>query len=239
MKISVIIPAYNEEKTIENTVFTIDKFLYNNFSNYEIIVVNDGSSDKTRHILSNIFLNITVINFNQNHGKGYAIKEGIKYATGDYIIFTDADGAYDVKNIKSIVKGLEKNDIAIGVRDDKKENYNLKRKMYSNAFKSLSNVFLKENLDTQCGIKGFRKTSAKRLFSLVKTNGFAFDFEVIYLAKKLDFSIDKINVIMNKQQKSSINFVKDPIVMALDIVKVDLFYKAGEYNKIISKETIL
>lgn len=239
MKISVIIPAYNEEKTIKNTVFEIDKFLYNNFFDYEIIVVNDGSYDRTRHILSSIFLNITVINFNQNHGKGYAIKEGVKYANGDYIIFIDADGAYDAENIKAIVKILDKNDIAIGVRDDNKENYTFVRKIYSNVFKSLTHAFLKENLDTQCGIKGFRKSCAKMLFDLIKTHGFAFDFELIYLAKKMNYSIEKANVIMNRQQKSSINFVKDPIFMALDIIRVDLFYKAGEYNKNFGEETIL
>lgn len=241
MKISVIIPAFNEEKNIKNTIFTLDKLLYENFTDYEIIVVNDGSNDRTKHILNEIFLNIHIINLNENHGKGYAIKQGIKYAGGDYIIFTDADLAYDVKNIKLFEDKLKKSDIVIGVRNIKKDCYSLKRRLYSNAFGYVTSLMLNEKIDTQCGIKGFRKHCAKRIFPHIKTDGFAFDFEILYLAKKMKFSIDKINVVMNRQEKSSINFIKDPFFMLTDVLRVKMFDISGGYNlsesEILGEET--
>ena len=99
--ITLIIPAYNEKLIIENTIKIAYEYLSNNFKEYEIIVVDDGSSDGTGNIVSRMNIeNLRVISYDKNRGKGYAVRQGIFASKGDYIFFTDSDLAYGVEVIK-------------------------------------------------------------------------------------------------------------------------------------------
>lgn len=219
MKISVIIPVFNEENVIENTIGKLKAYLSKNYENYEIIAVNDGSSDRSGEILNGIS-GIKLITFKRNCGKGCAVKKGVEISDGDIVIFTDADLCYGTQYIKTIEKMLEKYDAAIGGRDAKRCGYGILRKIYSHAFDLVSAVFLGKKTDVQCGIKGFTKKCAKSIFPYVETNGFAFDFEILYIAKKTDKKVAVFPVTMKESRKSAVKAIKDPFFMMCDILKI-------------------
>ena len=120
-QISIIIPIYNEEKTLEEVVQRTQKIFSQDNSDYEIILVNDGSKDDTHNILSKITdTNIQIIHHKKNQGKGKAIQSGLEKATGDYVAIQDADLEYDPQNLFKLIKiAIEKKSVVYGIRDGK------------------------------------------------------------------------------------------------------------------------
>ena len=228
MKISVVLPVYNEEKIIKSSIRTLKEYLSQNFDAFEIIVVNDGSSDKSGEILKNIS-GIKLISLTQNRGKGYAVKRGVDSSGGDIVVFTDADLCCGVKNIKPLTENIKnaqnlKNfDISIACRDKNRTGYSALRRIFSHTFDVIAAPFLGRITDVQCGMKAFSKSAARAIFPHVKTSGFAFDFEILYLARQFGFEISETPVTMKtteKSAKSTVNLVRDPFFMLFDIFKI-------------------
>ena len=230
--ISLIIPAYNENLIIENTLNILYKYFSENFDNYEIIVVDDGSTDNMYNTVKNMIdkgyiSNTKIIHYKKNRGKGYAVRQGIIHSKGDYIFFTDADIAYGVTIIK---KGYLKiknsnSDVIIGSRKlaiDGYKNYPLKRYIASRVFSFITSVISNLSYDTQCGFKGFKKTVAKDIFKNCVIDRFAFDFEAMIIAKKLDYKIIEIGVSVINHRESKVNIFVDSIRMIKDIIKVKI-----------------
>ena len=241
MKISVVLPVYNEEKVIERTVCTLKNYLAKNFEFYEIIAVNDGSSDKSAEILKSIS-GIKFVNLQTNHGKGYAVKKGAQISTGDAVIFTDADLCYGAEKIKNMVQSLANSDIAIGRRDVSRVGYSPLRRLFSHTFDIITAPFIGKIADVQCGMKCFSKSSARAIFPYVKTSGFAFDFEILYLAHRMGFKISEIPVTMQKTEKSTVRIIRDPIFMIRDVAKVVLrnaFKNADFEDEFLNEKTHL
>ena len=207
LKVSVVIPAYNEEKTIKNTLISYAGFLKDSFDKFEIIAVNDGSTDHTlREIID--FGCVKVISYSQNRGKGYAVKRGVLMATGDYIFFTDADCSFAPDNIRNAVlimeKGLAKG--VVGIRENRDSEYSLSRRILSAGLKKLLGVVLKiDNPDTQCGFKGFEKKTAKQLFSRTRVWDFGFDIELIYMSEILKINLEKLPVTFRHRREPKVN----------------------------------
>ena len=173
MKISVIIPMYNEKKIVLDTIKTLDQALENDFGKgqYEMIFSNDGSTDGCDEIALSMVADypaLKVIGDKTNHGKGYAVRQGMLCASGDFVLFTDCDLAYGTDVIKKFYdKFVEsKTDIVVGSRRIEKsgyEGYTLKRKIMSEAYIKVINIASGyKGTDSQCGIKGFSNKSAKR-----------------------------------------------------------------------------
>lgn len=203
----MVIPAYNEEKTIKNTLISYAGFLKNSFDEFELIAVNDGSTDHTLREITDSGC-AKVISYRQNRGKGYAVKRGILMATGDYIFFTDADCSFAPDNIRHAVlimeKGLAKG--VVGIRENRDSEYPLSRRILSGGLKRLLDVVLKiDNSDTQCGFKGFEKKTAKQLFSRVRIRDFGFDIELIYISKILRIQLEKLPVTFRHRSESKVN----------------------------------
>ena len=225
--ISIVIPVYNFANDIEQTIRKINEFLNKNSENFEIIFVNDGSTDKTAEVISKFCNeNIKLINLDGNQGKGMAIKQGIMSGGGDYLIFTDADLPYGLEIINIFVSKLKSGyQVVLGSRilakSSSVDHYGLKRRILSYIFKKSANlILLNEISDTQCGIKGFSKQASKDIFNQVKTVKFAFDVEVIYLAQKLDYKIAQIPVVLLSNAASSMNLFKDGLMMFVDLAKL-------------------
>lgn len=221
MKISLIIPVFNEERVINTTIIKCIDFMSTKFYDFEIIAVDDGSFDGTNKLLQKYNGFIKIITLKNNMGKGFAVKMGIAASSGDFIFFTDADLSYDLSYIEKALPLLKSNDMVIGCRDNKRTGYSPIRKYPSLIFNDFANLFLKNHIsDTQCGFKCFTKKSAEKVFERLTLKRFSFDFEVIYIAQKLGMTICMMDVCMKASNESKVNIIKDANNMIFDVIKV-------------------
>lgn len=200
-KLSVIIPAYNEEKTIGETLLSVDKYLAKQNYDYEILVEADGSCDKTVEVARNfqkMIPKLVVIDNQPNHGKGWVVHKGMLDAKGDFRVFMDADNATTIDHIDKAWSLLNQGyDVAIGTRDSRD---------HKDAKQAVPQSFLKQRLgdvgniiiqilllwgiwDTQCGFKVFSAKAAQEIFPLTKIDRWSFDVEALALAKALGYKI--------------------------------------------------
>lgn len=198
--ISVVVPFYNEENIIESRVKKIHKYLSKNFNKFELILVNDGSNDlsetKLRCILSNLshtkFLTSKV-----NKGRGNALQKGLAVSNSKIIGYLDADLEIGIENIPNAVKSLSQNDIAIASKFLQKSDVSapLFRKISSLVYNKVVNIVLRTNVsDHQAGFKFFKKNVIKKLLPLTKEDGWLWDIEVLYLAKKMNYTVIELPV---------------------------------------------
>ena len=228
MLISVIIPMYNEEKVIEKTLDTLSSYMENTFlDNYEIILINDGSKDRCADIVKKYKNDkIKLIDYSENRGKGYAVRQGVLASSGDVVMFTDCDLAYGCDVIKTFYDEMQekKADVAVGSRNlDKKgyEGYSFLRKLVSKAYiKVLCVIGGLKLSDSQCGCKAFSGEMGRKIFSHCEIDRFAFDFEAILIATRAKAKIIEIPVRIIQNSESSMNIVKDSIKMVRDIIKM-------------------
>lgn len=221
MKISVCIPMYNESGTIGKTARTLSAYMASTFDNYEIIFSDDGSTDGSADIIRGLRLQgVRVTGYNQNKGKGCAVRTAVLAATGDIILFTDADLAYGTEVIGRLYKKTIERpdaDLIIGSRNagkDGYEGYTLIRKIASKAYiRFLKIVGGLKNSDSQCGFKGFRAEAANKIFPLCQVNGFAFDFEILLLAQKFGMKIEEMPVKIINHGTSKVRVIRDTFRM--------------------------
>lgn len=204
--LSVVIPAYNEEKAIGNTLLAIDRYLSKHNFSYEIIVVNDGSKDKTAEIANKfkkLVKNIHLINNSENHGKGYVVRQGMLAAKGQYRLFMDADNSTSIEHLEKAWSFLKQGyDIVIGSRD-KKDAVGASQAVLQSFFKrwlgNLGNVLIQIVAvwgvwDTQCGFKITTAVATEDIFNRALIDRWGFDIEMLALGKRLGYKIAKIPV---------------------------------------------
>jgi dolichyl-phosphate beta-glucosyltransferase len=206
--LSVIIPAYNEEKRIKDTVLDIRNYLAKQDYPFEIIAVNDGSKDETPKVLKELvssIYNLKVIDKEKNQGKGAAVRDGMLVASGKYRIFVDADNAISITHIEKFWPYIleEGYDIAIGSIElsgaVKKEEYTGFSKIYRNILGKLSKYLIRamtiwEIHDTQRAFKIFTKEAAEDIFPRQTILRWGFDIEILTIAKKLGYKIKELPV---------------------------------------------
>jgi dolichyl-phosphate beta-glucosyltransferase len=250
MKISVVIPAYNEEKRIESTINKIMKYLQAKFDRYEIIIVDDGSTDSTGKIVqkyqkkyqsehnnSSLKFNGSIIllrNYS-NKGKGYSVKRGILKAKYPLVLFSDSDLATPITELDKLIRYSKDFDIIIASRNLKDSEIRNEqpsfRKVLGKTFPLLSRaIVLKGFRDTQCGFKLLKTAKAKKIESLQKLNGFAFDVEMLFIAKRLGCKIKEVPVIWIDKKGSKVNPVKDSARMFIDLFRIKYNHITGKYN---------
>lgn len=230
-RISIIVPVYNEAQCIVNTFASVVKFVIKK-PWYDFIFVDDGSTDETRELLETqikLFNNsqVSLISYENHCGKGYAVKVGALYANGDYICFLDGDLAYSLDHLDLIVAKLAKYDIVIGCRNltpERSNGFSALRVLAGQIFNFISrNVLNLKFTDMQAGIKGFNKHAAKDLFKTQIIPGFAFDVELLYLAKKKGYTIGEIPVVVCKKhlhKQSQVKLFKHSIEMLLNLLQI-------------------
>ncbi len=235
MKLSIIIPAYNEEKKIEKDILLADKFIIEQNLSGEIIVVDDGSSDatfeKANSTRKNIQTRLTVLKNQNNFGKGYTVKRGILEAKGEYAAYSDAGATVPLSNLLTGLKMLADNecDIAHGSRmlpgSVIKISQEKDRKLTSSVIRFLATKFLgvpKNLTDTQCGFKIYKSEAAKKLFSELRTSGFMFEVENILRAEKYKYQIKEFPVEWSCDRDSRITLLKTPWKVLLDLARIKL-----------------
>ena len=228
MKFSLCIPMYNEEPIIRETAKTLSDYMSANFDDYEIIFSNDGSKDGCDKAVEELGLPcVRVVGYEQNMGKGYAVRTAILAAEGDIIMFTDADLAYGTDVIKRVYETFEQNpdaDMVIGSRNlhkDGYEGYTAIRKIASKVYIKVLSILGGFKLsDSQCGCKAFRRDAAKKIFPLCEVNRFAFDFECILWAVKFGMKIVEMPVKIINHRESKVSVLRDSFKMVRDILKM-------------------
>lgn len=228
MKFSLCIPMYNESSIIKDTAQTLHEYMSSSFEDYEIIFADDGSKDGCGKMVEEMQLpNVRLVGYEQNMGKGYAVRTAMLAAEGDVIMFTDADLAYGTDVIKQVYETFEKNpdaEMVIGSRNlhkDGYEGYTAIRKIASKAYiKVLSIVGGFKLSDSQCGCKAFRGEAAKKIFSRCEVNRFAFDFECILWAVKYGMRIVEMPVKIINHRESKVSVLRDSFKMVRDIIKM-------------------
>lgn len=227
---SIVIPAFNECKRLPAFLDRVVSCCNNSKRIYEIIVVDDGSRDKTAEAATayrNKFPNLRTIKVLKNRGKGYAVKRGLLASSGKIALFLDADGSVNPEEIeKNIHYILEENyDIFIGSRVLKNKEQILKvkryRKLIGGIFNFFVQTFLFKNIkDTQCGFKMFRKEVVEPLLSRSYLTGFGFDVEILYLAYKMGYRVKEGAISWHHVNGSKINLFTDSIIMFFNILQV-------------------
>ena len=228
--LSIIIPAFNESKRLENRIRSLAAPILNCNYPVQIIIVNDGSNDNTLELAQQMageFKFVTCLSHEVNRGKGAAVRTGALSAQGEFIVFTDADSTFSFDHISKILTSLKNgHDIAIGVREGKKhrlEGESWCRRIMGRTFNLCVQALLLPGFsDTQCGLKGFRRQAAYEIFHRQCLQRFAFDVELLTLAQAMHYEIARVGVTAVDCTGSTVNPILAPLQMAADILKVKI-----------------
>ncbi|MBI4681043.1 MAG: glycosyltransferase family 2 protein [Nitrospirae bacterium] len=227
--LSIVIPSYNEEAGIRNTLEKITEYLERRYPSYEIIVVCDGCKDNTAKLAEEAARSnhrIRVLDRKTNMGKGFSVRQGCLEAKGDYVIFTDADLSTPIDEIEKLLKWLEEGyDIAIGSRALKESDIQIHQPWFRETMGKIFNLFVQAIAvrgisDTQCGFKGFKKDTAMEVFQRQTINGFGFDVELLYIARRLGYRIKEVPVRWLNRAESKVNPLIHPMQMLFDLIKI-------------------
>lgn len=238
MKISIVIPAYNEEEKIGKTLEEILKYLKNRDYSYELIVIDDGSIDNTLSIVKGFIRknkNIRLLRNSKNKGKGYSVKKGIMSAKYPFILFSDSDLSTPILELDKMINEIKSYDIVIASRNLKKSDIAVRQPLFrtlpGKAFSLLVNLITLLGIkDTQCGFKLFKKSIAREVFPKQTINRWGFDVEILYIAKKLGYKIKEVPVTWVNSEASKLNVLKDPFFMFIELLKIRLNNFLGKYG---------
>lgn len=246
--LSVIVPAYNEEKRLLKTLAEIDNYLKTKPFESEIIVVSDGSTDRTAEIVSDLInkiKNLRLIKFEKRQGKGFGVKTGMLEAKGEYRIFTDADNSTSINQLEKMWPYFEQGyDVVFGSRDLKGAVLAvpqpwLRKVILGEGFKLLRKIIigLWGIEDTQCGFKCFNEKSARDVFPKITIKRFGFDPEALVVAKKLGYKIKEIPITWMNDIESKVKF-KNIIEMFFETIKIRLNLILRKYEEKEKKEPV-
>ena len=237
MKISIVIPAYNEEKRISSTLTTILKYLKKNKIIYEILIVDDCSNDKTKKLVSKfVNHNVRILENQTNKGKGYSIRIGILEAKHPLVLFSDSDLSTPIEELSKFLRYMNEGyDIVIASRNLKDSNVIITQPFYrqilGKIFPILVRILLiREIKDTQCGFKLFKTEVAKKIVKLQTIERFSFDVELLIIAKMLGYKIKEVPVNWINSKESKLSLRSDVIIMFFDLIKIKINKIRGKYD---------
>ena len=242
-KLTIVIPAFNEAKKIEATINEVTGYLSGKGYSYELIIVDDGSEDDTPEIVKRYRTlksngNIRILENVHNRGKGYAVRKGIKEATGGYILFMDADNSTRINELERMLPGFKDGfDIIIGSRRLKNIPSDIvisqpsSRHILGEIYLYISRLFFKINVrDYNCGFKLFKNNVAKKIFSKQMMDDWSFDLETLFLAEKYCFKIKEVPVNWKHYKGSKVRPVLDGIKSFISLFKIKANDVSGKYD---------
>ena len=234
--ISIVIPVYNEQHRIKSFLASVTKFLHKKDFSYEIVIVDDGSTDKTVATIKQILDEkvpgtFRVVQLPVNAGKGAAIRKGMLESKGEYIFFLDADGSTSIEEIDRFMPFFAEDvDIYIAQRT-LKQKAPFKRKLFGYGYIMLANLLLQLDVkDITCGFKCYRRGCVQTIFSRQTLNNWSFDAENVFTARKHGYRIEEIQVAWEHTPGSKVKVFKNIIVCGFDLLKIRLNDLRGLYS---------
>ena len=231
--LSVVIPSYNEENRLGVSLDKILSFLRGKNFSWEIIVVDDGSSDHTEALAREKLTGTPhqILRNIDNEGKGEAVRRGMLEAKGEYLLFSDADLSTPIEEVSRLLETLENGyDVAIGSRGLRESRVEVRQNPIREGMGKIFNriarlASFKKIRDSQCGFKCFRKEAARALFAAQKLKGFSFDAEILYLAQKRSYRVAEVPVIWRNSPHSRVHILKDSLQMFMDVFRIPWIHR--------------
>ncbi len=225
--LSVVIPAFNEEPRISDTLSQVIEYLTDRGYAWEIVVADDGSQDQTAQLVERVATehsNVRILRL-PHRGKGWAVKNGMLAAQGEYRLLCDADLSVPISQVERLLPPLGPgSDIVLGSREAPgaaRFGEPARRHLMGRVFNLLVGGLAVPGLaDTQCGFKCFRGEAAQDLFQRQTMDGFAFDVELLYLARKRGLTFKEVGVDWYYRSQSKVRPVQDSLAMTLDLLKI-------------------
>ncbi len=229
--LSVVVPAYNEEERLPRSLEGLHAYYSAQPYDYDVIVVSDGSRDRTSEIVRDFAVThpyFRLIDYHPNHGKGFAVRTGILAATGDNILFCDADLATPQEETAKLLAHIRHGaDVAIGSRPLRESKLERHQPWYREYFGRTANLIIqllavRGIKDTQCGFKMFTRKAGHDIFSRCKLDEFGFDFESLMIAKDLGYRIDEVPIRWLDQPGSKVVLTRDGPRALRDLLRIRL-----------------
>jgi dolichyl-phosphate beta-glucosyltransferase len=236
---TIVIPAYNESARLGATLEKVLAYVHKQAWNAEVIVVNDGSRDNTAEIVRSFAAKdpaLRLVENPGNHGKGYSVRNGMLNARGRVVLFSDADLSSPIEEASKLFQALEAGaDIAIGSRWLRAETQTQRQPLHRQLFGRIFNLILRLTLglkfkDTQCGFKAFKQPAVQSIFPLQKIERWGFDPEILFLARKMKFSVKEVPVAWGHSGGTRINPMIDGSRMVMDMLRIRWYDVSGRYD---------
>ena len=234
--LSILIPAYNEQDRLPQTLDRIAQYLATRDFSHELLVVDDGSRDKTREVVREFASSrpwVRLVQYDDergapvNRGKGFAVRAGVEAAVGRDILFTDADLSTPIEDLEKLLPPISRGDcdVAIASRalpdSDLAVRQPIHRELMGRTFnKIVQKLAVPGIVDTQCGFKAFRGDVAKRVFAVAHIDGFGFDPEILFLARKFGYRIEEVPVTWRHVDNWRVNPISAPISMLRELIEI-------------------
>jgi glycosyltransferase involved in cell wall biosynthesis len=239
-QLSIVIPAYNESARIERTLQRVMACVDGQGWDAEVLVVDDGSKDATVEIVRRWMERDRRLYLVQNHGnrgKGYSVRNGLLQASGEVVMFTDADLSAPMEEAERLMAAIaEGADVAIGSRWMDRARQTLHQPLYRRFFGRCFNWVTRTVMglpfkDTQCGFKAFKRTAAQVIFRLQRIERWGFDPEILFIARKLGYEIREVAVTWGHDERSRMSYLKDGMKMLEEIAAIRINSIAGRYDR--------
>jgi dolichyl-phosphate beta-glucosyltransferase len=236
VRLSVVIPAYNEALRLPATLARVRAHLAGRGVPHEIVVVDDGSSDATAEVARAAGETVRVLRHEPNRGKGYAVRRGMLAAAGERRLMTDADLSTPIEELVKLEAAIDRGfDVAIGSRAVAGATIEVHQPAYREAIGRLFNVLVQALLlpglaDTQCGFKLFTAGAAEAAFGACRLDGFSFDAEALYVARRRGLRIAEVPVVWRNDAATRVGLGAGGAAFA-DLVRIRLLARRGAYGR--------
>ena len=236
---SIVIPAYNEGARIRATLERVLAHMQRHGWDAEVLVVNDGSTDDTVQIVQSFAAQNPALRLLENpgnRGKGYSVRNGVLHASGEVVLFTDADLSSPIEEADKLFAALASGaDVAIGSRWLRAELQTQRQPLHRQLFGRIFNLALRIILglryrDTQCGFKAFTRRAAQSIFPLQHIERWGFDPEILYLARMFGYRVEEIPVQWAHREGTRISPLRDGIRMFFEMLRIRWYSITGRYE---------
>lgn len=239
-RLSIVVPAYNESARIEQTLQRVMACVERQGWDAEVLVVDDGSQDTTPEIVHRWmerYPNLHLVQNQGNRGKGYSVRNGLLQATGEVVMFTDADLSAPMEEAERLLAAIADGaDVAIGSRWMDRTRQTIHQPMYRRFFGRCFNWVTRTVMglpfkDTQCGFKAFKRSAAQVIFRLQRIERWGFDPEILFIARELGYDIREVPVTWGHDERSRMSYLRDGMKMLQEMAAIRANSIAGRYDR--------